>query len=108
MTRFMADDVVGVDAPEMPDAAVFHGRAAVRERLAGFRELFTALELRSLTIEELGERVFVLIKVHGQSPSTALPVDFDIAYVLDVRDGLATTIRSFLTEAQAREYAATH
>jgi len=102
---FMADDVVGIDAPEMPDASEHHGREAVIARIAGFRELFDDIELRDLTIHELGEQALVVIHVHARSPATDIPVDAEIAYLLTIRDGLVSELRSFLTEAQAREYA---
>ena len=102
---FMAEDIVGYDAPEMPDAADYHGRAAVIARLAEFRELFDAIEMRDMTIEALGEQALVVIQVHAHSPATQMPVDVELAYVLTIRDGHVTELRSFMSQAQARAYA---
>lgn len=107
-SAYMAEDVVGIDADEMPDAGEHHGREAVQARLAGFRELFEALELRGLEIAELGDRVLVVIHIRGRATSSDVPVDFQLAYLLAFRDGLATEIRSFLSEDQARAYAQDH
>ena len=98
----MAPDVVGYDAPEMPDASTHHGRDAVKQRLAGFRELFHDLEMGPIRIEELGERMLVVIDVKGQAVTGDMPVEFSLSYVLTFEDGLATELRSFLDEGAAR------
>ena len=63
----LAPDVIGYDAPEMPDASPHHGREAVKQRLAGFLELFQGLELEAMRIEEFGERMLVVIDVKGRA-----------------------------------------
>jgi ketosteroid isomerase-like protein len=103
---FMADDIVGFDAPEMPDAGEYHGADAVIARLAGFRELFEGIELRDMAVEELAGRALVVIRVHARSPATDIPVEVELAYLLTIRDGKATELRSFMAEDRAREYAA--
>jgi ketosteroid isomerase-like protein len=101
---FMAEDILGIDAAEMPDAAEHHGREAMKARLAGFRELFEDIELRDIAIDEVGAYALVVIRVHGRAASTDIPVDMELAYLLDVEEGCATRLRAFLSEAAARAY----
>jgi ketosteroid isomerase-like protein len=101
----MTPDVVGYDAPEMPDSGVIHGRDAVKARLAGFLELFGDLELAELRIEDVSDRILVVIHVRGRARAGEAPVAFDLAYLLRMRDdGLADEIRSYFTEDAARAY----
>jgi ketosteroid isomerase-like protein len=101
-----APDVVAFDAPEMPDTGTFTGRRELEARLAGFLELFGEIELRSLTIEDVGEWAVVHFEVAGRTGASAPPVDVAITHLLRVRDGLCTEMRVFLDESKAREFAA--
>jgi len=100
----MTPDVVGVDAPEIPDSGTLHGRDEVKRRLAEFRDLFEDLELADMRIEDAGDRVLVVIHVRGRARAGGAPVEFDIAYLLRVRDGLAEELRAYFSETAAREY----
>jgi ketosteroid isomerase-like protein len=101
----MADDIAAFDAPGMPDAGEYHGRDQLIARITEFRDLFEAIELREMTIEELAGGAFVVLHVHARSPATEMPVDIELGYVLTIRDGLVTELHSFIGEDQARAYA---
>ena len=101
----MAPDVVAHDSPEMPDAGTLHGRDELKARLAGFREIFDELELEQLDIHELDEHVLVVIRIHGSARMTRLPLDQELAYVCDMRDGLVAEMHVFFAEADARTFA---
>ena len=102
----MAPDIVAIDAPEMPDAGVHNGRTELKERLAGFRDLFDRFELERYDIHELGDLALVVLQVSAQARAAEVPVHFELAYLLELRDDYIATIRVFFAESQAREYAA--
>jgi ketosteroid isomerase-like protein len=104
--EIMAPDVVAYDAPEMPDTGVLHGREELRERLAGFLELFDQVAMRNLQIEELHGYVLAVVDVSGKARITELPLEQTIAYLLRIADEQVVEMRVFFDPAAARDFAA--
>jgi ketosteroid isomerase-like protein len=101
----MAPDVVAIDAPEMPDSGVHTGRDELKARLVEFRELFDRFELQAMELHDLGEQVLAVIHVSAFAKAADMAVEFELAYLLEFSDGSVARLRSFLSEAQARDHA---
>src|SRR4051812_31757295 len=104
----MAPDVFGVDIPNMPDAGSYRGREAMKARLLSFLELFDDVRLLDLRIDDAGDRPLAVLSINGRARAGGMRVDFTLVYLLEIGDdGLATEIRVFSTEQEARDFAAT-
>jgi ketosteroid isomerase-like protein len=99
-------DVVIVDAAELPDTGTLRGRGEFEARLREFHEMFDELTLDELRIEEIGERVLVVLDVRGRAAIGGTPVAMTIGHVVTLRDGFVTEMRVFLDVAAARAFAA--
>jgi ketosteroid isomerase-like protein len=104
--EMLAPDAIGVDVPTMPDAGTLHGRDEIKARIGGFRELFGDLELIEITIDEVAGRLLAVLSLRGRALAADMPVELLLAYLLRMDEGLVAELRAFLTEADARDYAA--
>ncbi|MFL5895671.1 MAG: nuclear transport factor 2 family protein [Thermoleophilaceae bacterium] len=103
----MAPDIVGFDAPEMPDAGTLHGPDELRARLAEFSDLFEDPELAGMRIEDADDRTLVVVQVRARARAGGAPIALELAYVLRIRDdGLADELRAYFSEQAARDYLA--
>ncbi len=94
--RFLADDVVLDDAPQVPDAGQWRGRDAVMERLAEVAATVGGgwVELRE--ISHHGEALLVEMtwKLDDSRAGTELS---EVFHLVDLADGRLARIRVFLS-----------
>jgi ketosteroid isomerase-like protein len=97
---FLAEDVEVVDAPEMPDARVWHGRAAALGRL---EEVSSAVgggwaDLRGFT--GFGDKVLVdMVWQEGEQQDS--PAFAEVFHVVEVRGSQIASMLVFLDRAAA-------
>jgi ketosteroid isomerase-like protein len=101
--RGMTDDVVAIDPPYVPDGGTFTGREAVLARLAGFIDLFEAIELTGLRFDDVGDRVVASFTAHGRARLGGAEAALQIAHLLRFRDGLIAEMRVFVGDASRRD-----
>jgi ketosteroid isomerase-like protein len=105
-SELLHPDVVWHDPPEMPDAGVHRGVAAVRRFWS--EELFDAWESWSLDLKELiraGDKVLSHSRLHGRAQHTAIDLDMDLFQVWTFENGLVIEQRGFFDRDQAYEAA---
>jgi ketosteroid isomerase-like protein len=84
----LAEDVVwDLSRSPFPDAGVYHGVEGVRDWFRGLDDAFGDVRYEVEQVREAGERVAVLLHVHGHGPSSQISVDYRFVPVLTFRDG---------------------
>jgi ketosteroid isomerase-like protein len=108
---FVSEDLEWEDAPELPDAGTFSGRAAALGRLAEFEVEGHVLRMH-VDIEEIRERgdhLLVVMMSHSSGGSSGAPaVETPIIHLLHfASDGRVDSGRSFMDSGAAEAAFAT-
>ena len=90
---------VGAGRPTTP------GRAASVSSSATFSESWESFRFESTDIRDLGDRVLVLGDVSGCGRGSGVEVDGQWAWIIEMRDGRAASLRGFLDQSEALEAA---
>jgi ketosteroid isomerase-like protein len=99
--QFWAEDAVYREGPGWPDAGVYRGRAAARERMQALIDLLGPIEVRLDELIEVGDGRFVACtRMVGEGASDA-PYTRSFAVVHRLRDGLIVEADYYLDRAQA-------
>ncbi|MGH2923164.1 MAG: nuclear transport factor 2 family protein [Solirubrobacterales bacterium] len=99
-------DVAWHDPPDLPDATVYRGVAAVRRMWA--EEMFDAWERWSLDLKELipaGDKILSHCRMHAKAKHTGIEQDLDLFQVWTFRIGRVIEQRSFFDRSQANKAA---
>jgi ketosteroid isomerase-like protein len=86
---------------DLPDAATHRGHDGARMLMA---EWFGAFDDLRVDVEELidaGDRVVVVLRLHGRVRGSAHEVDMSETHVLTMRDGKVTEVHEYPTKAEA-------
>jgi ketosteroid isomerase-like protein len=86
---------------DLPDAATHRGHDGARTLMA---EWFGAFDDLRVDVEELidaGDRVVVVLRLHGRVRGSAHEVDMSETHVLTMRDGKVTEVHEYPTKAEA-------
>lgn len=95
-------DVVIVQPPDVPDAKTYEGPTAFAEAAADWPsqwEDFT-LELVEL-IDVSPDKVVSVTHHHGRGAESGIEMDFTVAYVHTLRDGLLARMEMFFSRDEA-------
>jgi ketosteroid isomerase-like protein len=108
LDRFLAGldpnvEVVPIVGSELADT-VYRGHDGVRDWWEHIFSVFPKVEVALEEVRDLGDRVIVASRFHGQGIATDQP-DLTVWTMSDVRDGKILTWRTFRTEAEALEAA---
>jgi ketosteroid isomerase-like protein len=97
----MTDDVELHDAPQLPDAQVWHGRNAVVSRLESVAAAVGGGTVEFEGFEDAGGEIVVGMcwQLESETPDVRLGQVF---HVVRVEDGRISSIRVFLTQDEAR------
>jgi ketosteroid isomerase-like protein len=106
LAPWLADDVELEDAPELPDAAAWRGRAAVLGRLRDVAEAVGGGSADLREFRDLGEEVLVSL-VWQTGDQADSPAFGDVFHLVRVTDGRIARVRVFLRESAALEKAGT-
>jgi ketosteroid isomerase-like protein len=99
--QFWAEDAVYREGPGWPDAGVYRGRAAARERMQALIDLLGPIEVRLDELIEVGDGRFVACtRMVGEGARDA-PYTQSFAVVHRLRDGLIVETDYYLDRAQA-------
>jgi ketosteroid isomerase-like protein len=91
--ELLADDVVAVVSPRLPNEGTHHGHEGVREMLRGWEEAWEWLRIEPDALVEEGEWVIVPARLFGRGRGSGVDVDRELAYMLRVRGDRVTDLR---------------
>jgi len=87
---------------ESPIAGVFHGHQGVMDWLTQVRESFADMRFMPDEFKELPDgRVLVLVRFAFRPTQTGVPMEFPMAHLIAIRDGLITYLKMYSDQQQA-------
>jgi uncharacterized protein len=101
--ELMHPEIEAHDPPEVPDAAIYRGREAVRRDWEQTSDMF---EDFSIDVEESfdrGDEVVVFLRFRGRGRGSDAGLEAPMAHVWTIREGKAIRLRQFLNRADALE-----
>ena len=114
---FARDDVDGIlplldehiewrNTQDGPDAGVWHGHQGVRDWFAQTRELLGEMWFAPEEFVELpDDRVLVLVRGGFRGPQSGVEMEYPLAHLITLRDGLVTRLQIYADRRRAREAA---
>lgn len=104
--EFIDPDFEFHEDPLFPEAAVFHGRDAVRRYFEGFWEEWEDVRVQLEDVLECGDdRLLAFVRVRARGRGSGVEVDMGLAHLWTARDGMAVRMDAFFDRARAREAA---
>ena len=100
---FMHPEIEAHDPPEIPDAAIYRGREAVRRDWEHTSELFEDFSVDVDKTFDRGDEVVVFLRFRGRGRGSTAEVEAPMAHVWTIRDGQAVRLRQFIDRAAALE-----
>ena len=98
----MADpEIEAHDPPEVPDATVYYGRAAVRRDWEQTIDLFEDFKIDVEKLFDAGNDVVLFVRYSGRGKESGAAVEALMAHVITLREGKAIRLRQFLDRAAA-------
>jgi ketosteroid isomerase-like protein len=83
----------------------YAGASGIREFFRDVAESWEAFRFKATDIRDLGDRVLVLGDVRGRGRVSGVEVDDRWAWIVELRDGRAASLRGFLDHREAVEAA---
>ena len=89
------------------DGRSYRGKAEFGEYWDQFLDAFTVIELGEGSLEEIDDtRVLITAELRVKGAGSGVPIDRTVAYLFEIREGLATSGRTFFSPSDAREFLA--
>src|SRR6185437_1773423 len=101
--EFMHPEIEAHDPRELPDAAIYRGREAVRRDWEQTSALFEDFSIDVEKSFDRGDEVVVFLRFRGRARESNTEVEAPVAHVWTIRDGKAVRLRQFLDRAEALE-----
>jgi ketosteroid isomerase-like protein len=90
----------------MPDGRSYVGREGVREAVENFTEAWEDLSFEPVEFIDAGEeRVVAVIANRGRGRGSGAPMEIEVGWLYEMRDGKVTRARAFISKQQALEAA---
>jgi ketosteroid isomerase-like protein len=89
--------------PEGDGDSARYGRDRMRESLRSLFDAWESYHLEAERIEELGERVVVIVRETARGRASGVEIDGRWGYVLTVADGLIVRVEAYRDAEQALE-----
>ena len=101
---FLHEDVEWRNPEESPIAGVWHGHDGVRAWYAQASDAFGDMRFSPDEFHEvLDDRVLVLLRFGLRGSASEVDIEVPFAWVVDLRDGRATSLRMYSDQQKARE-----
>jgi ketosteroid isomerase-like protein len=115
-TRFDAEALIEELDPEVEwhpalpamvggEATVYHGHDGVRELINQFGEVMSESRMEFAEIRDLGDRVLALGRYYIRGKASGAETESPIAYLVDLKNGKALRVETFLDHQEALEAA---
>jgi len=86
---------------DLPDTATHCGHEGAAALMADWFGAFDGLRVEVEELIDAGDRVVVVLRLHGRARGSAHEVDMSETHVLTMRDGKVTEVHEYLTKAEA-------
>jgi ketosteroid isomerase-like protein len=103
--ELMHPDIEAHDPPEVPDAAIYRGREAVRRDWAQTAELFDDFSIEVEKYFDAGDELVVYLQYRGRGRESGAEVEAQMAHIWTFREGKAIRLRQYLDRSKALEAA---
>ena len=97
----MDPDIEAHNPVEVPEAAVHHGREAVRRDWEQTIDLFDDFSIEVEEFIDAGDELVVFLRYRARARGSDAEIDTPMAHVLTFREGKAVRLRQYLDRAQA-------
>jgi ketosteroid isomerase-like protein len=88
--------------PTLPNSGTFHGHEGYMTWLGRWLEAWDDFHIEVRGMEAVGERhVVTAIHQSGIGRGSGIPVEMDVAYMLDIRDGKVIALQMYLSREEA-------
>jgi hypothetical protein len=87
------------------EATVYRGSEGVRELFQGYFEAFADLRFEVSEIRDLGDRILAVGQMRGRGAESGVEIESPWAYLIQVTNGKATHVRTYLDPKEALEAA---
>jgi ketosteroid isomerase-like protein len=88
--------------PTLPNSGTFHGHEGYMTWLGRWLEAWDDFHIEVRGMEAVGERhVVTAIHQSGIGRGSGIPVEMDVAYMLDIRDGKVIALQMYLSRDEA-------
>jgi ketosteroid isomerase-like protein len=101
----IAEDVVYANPPDAVDAGDRHGHEGWRGAMSNFGGAFVVTGIDVVALEEVRDRVLVLIDMETRGRGSGLVATRPLGFVFDVQAGRVTRMEWYNGHAAAREAA---
>jgi ketosteroid isomerase-like protein len=92
--------------PTLPNSGTFHGHEGYMTWLGRWLEAWDDFHIEVRGMEAVGERhVVTAIHQSGIGRGSGIPVEMDVAYMLDIRDGKVIALQMYLSRDEATSVA---
>jgi ketosteroid isomerase-like protein len=86
----------------LPNSGTFHGHEGYMTWLGQWLEAWDDFEIEVRRMEPVGERhVVTAIHQSGIGHGSGIPVEMDVAYMLDIRNGKVVALQMYMTREEA-------
>jgi ketosteroid isomerase-like protein len=97
----MHPDIQWHTRADLPDAATYRGPDGVAALMAEWWGAFDDLHVDLEELIDAGDRVVVVLRLHGRVRGSAHEVDMPETHVVTMRDGRVAEIQEYPTKAEA-------
>ena len=87
------------------EATVYRGHSGIREFIRDVDEVLPEMQVESLEIRDLGERIVARGRLHARGRASGAEIESPISWVVDFTNGRVIRMRDYLDFAEALEAA---
>lgn len=98
----LAEDVVYVSPPTVPDLKTYHGHAGVLQWVVDWRAEWGDYELEVVKTEDLGDQVLTVERNRATGKRSGVEVDMETYSLWTFREGKVVRWQGFASEEEAR------
>jgi ketosteroid isomerase-like protein len=102
LARVDPDVEITVASSQVSGGAPYRGHDGYREWVQTMEDSFETWELHPDTFEEGDDAVLVIGRMYLRGRSSGVELDQETGWIVDVREGRMSRLRSFLSHAEAR------
>jgi uncharacterized protein len=104
--RFADDDVVIYMPPDLPNAGTFHGHDGYQTWIGNWLDAWDDFSVDVIELTPIGERhVVTSARQRAVGKGSGVPVEMDVAYMFDIRDGRIVGLHLYMTPEEATKVA---